>query len=686
MEGLLSFLGRLHPVILHLPIGFMFLAFMMEVHSRWKQNTTFKSAITFSLFWGMIGSILAAGSGYLLSLNGGYEEELLFNHKYLGIGVAIVSIVLYFINVNHNKSENKFYLPVFSLTILAVLLTGHFGGSLTHGSDFLLSNSESKNSKPQIVDIENALVFDDLVFPIVEAKCVRCHSQTKTKGDLLMATKEGMITGGKTGPLFIAGDIKNSLMLQRIHLPIEEKEHMPPKGKKQLLVDEIEILSWWITEGADFNARVKELPKSESIQKSLQKFIAPADDFAGITVDRISDAELQKIKNKGIPIFRVDNESAFVEVDLSRKKDLDRSTLNMLKSIGKQTIGLHLESSNIQDKDLGILKRFPHLQKLYLQQTSITDEGIKHLKDLQYLNYLNIYGTAVTDKSFEIFNQLSRLKDLYLWQTEVTDAGVIEFKNSKPKTNVNVGIDESIFGDARLKPPLIIAEKDLFSDSLLVELKTNFKNVNLHYSTDGTDPDSTSLLYDTLFVLTETTQLKVISIKDGWTSSEVNSRQFARVKYTPENITLATAPNDRYKANGAKSLIDLEKGSATFTDGNWIGYEKEHVVATLDLGKSNLISSVTVGALESPGSYIFFPKGIQIDLSENGKKYRQVVSKRYPTATENSPTKLANYTESFDEQTARFVRVKVESNLVNPEWHPAPGAPCWVFIDEISVE
>ena len=31
-------------------------------------------------------------------------------------------------------------------------------------------------------------------------------------------------------------------------------------------------------------------------------------------------------------------------------------------------------------------------------------------------------------------------------------------------------------------------------------------------------------------------------------------------------------------------------------------------------------------------------------------------------------------------------KIKVKSNLVNPSWHPAPGAPCWVFIDEIMVE
>ncbi len=686
MEGLLSILGRLHPLILHLPIGFLLLAFMMEIHNRWKKENTFNVAITFSLFWGMMGAIIAAGSGYGLSLQGGYDEGLLWNHKWLGIGVAAFSVLIYYLNKNQKADGSKLYISTFSLTILGLILTGHFGGSLTHGSDFLIADSNFKKQKNQIVDIENAIVFDDLVQPILNDKCVRCHSESKTKGDLLMTTQEGMLAGGKTGPLFIKSDVENSLLLQRIHLPLEEKEHMPPKGKQQLLDDEIAILSWWIREGADFDASVKELDKDDNMKAVLQKFITPSDDVADIQVSPLSEKDLEKIRAKGIPVYRIDNESSFVEVDLSRRKNLNKHTLKALKSIGKQIVGLHLESSSITDSDLAIVKRFPHLQKLFLQQTEITDAGIKQLKELKYLQYLNVYGTKVTDNSFSIFNELTRLKNLYLWQTEVTEEGVESFRRNKPKTIVNVGVDEHIFGDARLKAPLIIADKDLFTDTMSVELKTNFKNVNLYYTTDDSDPDSNSLKYDSLIVLTESTNLKVISIKEGWESSEIKTKQFARVKFLPKHITLAKPPSERYEAKGAKSLIDLEKGSTTFTDGNWIGYEKEHLTATLDLGKPEMVSSITVGALEAASSYIFFPKAIKVDLSENGANFKKVAHSIYPTSSENAPTEIKNFNASFDTQRARYVRVKVESNLVNPDWHPAPGAPCWLFVDEISVE
>jgi len=679
----LSYLGKFHPIVLHLPIGFLLLAFMMELHDRWKQTKTFQPAIGFALFWGMVGAIFAAVSGYLLSLDGGYENQLLNNHQWLGFGVAILSAIVFFIHQKSINGNNSLYLPLFSLLTLLLTVTGHLGGSLTHGSDFLSPNSTKKKA---IVDIENAEIYRDLIQPILKDKCIRCHSASKTKGDLLMATIEGMKSGGKTGALFVAGDTEKSLMLNRIHLPIEEKEHMPPKGKQQLLADEVTLINWWIKEGANFKAKVKEVQKDDKITSILNKFMVPEDEVNDIKVAQLPATTLQKISKKGIPVYRVAKNSPFVEVDLSRKKGIDKNTLKALKPVAQQLISLNLAATDIQDSDLKQLTYFPHLQKLYLQQTNVSDQGIAEITKLDYLSYLNLYETKITDKSLPVLSKLKRLKKLYLWQTETTKAGIAQFVNQKPKTKVNSGIKEDIFGDARLKAPLIISEKDLFKDSLEVILKTNFKKVNLHYTLDGTTPDSTSQLYVEPILLNKTTNLKVIAQKEGWQTSEVASKQFANVKYTPVNIKLKQPPNDRYKGNGAESLIDLVKGSTTFTDGLWLGYEKQHLTVTMNLGKEVPISGVTVGALEAPGSYIFFPKGMKVSLSKDGKKYKEVITKTYPTTTENMPTQIVNFTENFATQPAQFIKIKVESNLVNPDWHPAPGAPCWLFIDEISVE
>jgi len=282
---------------------------------------------------------------------------------------------------------------------------------------------------------------------------------------------------------------------------------------------------------------------------------------------------------------------------------------------------------------------------------------------------------------------LPRLKKLYLWQSATTSEGIAQLVSNKPRLTINTGVDKSIFGDAQLKPPLIASDKDLFQDSLEVALEMNFKNVNLYYTTDGTEPDSTSTLYTAPFSIGNTSKIKAIAHKKGWQTSAVAERQFVQAQYRPTTIRLNKAPNDRYKANGAPSLIDFQKGSTTFTDGNWLGYENTHFTATLDLGKQQAINGVTVSALEATGSYIFFPKGMEVSVSNDNKNFKSVLSKTYPTTQEPFSPELKNFTETFPApQHTRYVRVQVKSNLVNPDWHPAPGAPCWVFVDEILVQ
>ena len=98
------------------------------------------------------------------------------------------------------------------------------------------------------------------------------------------------------------------------------------------------------------------------------------------------------------------------------------------------------------------------------------------------------------------------------------------------------------------------------------------------------------------------------------------------------------------------------------------------------------MSTVSVSALEATGSYIFFPKQINIFVSKDGGNFKKVAEKSIPTTSKPEPSLIKNFALPFENQIARFIKVEVKSNLVNPSWHPAPGAPCWIFVDEILVE
>lgn len=90
-----QFFGRLHPLILHLPIGFLILAFILEWTGRVEKYKVLQPAVGFSLKLGMWSAIFAAISGYILSLEGDYNEQLLDRHQWLGIATAIGAILVY---------------------------------------------------------------------------------------------------------------------------------------------------------------------------------------------------------------------------------------------------------------------------------------------------------------------------------------------------------------------------------------------------------------------------------------------------------------------------------------------------------------------------------------------------------------------------------------------------------------
>ena len=678
---MLDFFGRLHPIILHLPIGFLAIAFLMQLTKK----EVLRPAIGFTLKWGMIASIVAAASGYFLSQEGGYNDQILCWHKWSGIGTALLSVTAYFLFLK----KSRYYFPAFISVIITLLATGHFGGSLTHGSDFLWEPFQEKEARPVIVNADEAFVYQDLIKPIFNEKCNSCHNESKNKGDLLLTSEAYILKGGKTGASFIAGNVGNSLMFERIHMNPIEKKHMPPKGKKQLTEDEIKLLEWWVTAGAPFDKKVIEINTPDEIKTILSKILTPEKDqgVLALKIGPASENVINSLQEIGFEIHPIAQRSPFLEATFKKGKKLKKATLKKLKTVDEHLIHLDLSGTEMNDDMMAVIGHLPHLQKLSLQNTQITDEGLRHLKNLDYLEFLNLYGNKITDDGLKNITSLPRLHHIFLWQTNTTDLGVTALKNRMPFLNIEKGVNKDLFGDATLNPPLIIAEKDIFKDSLKVELKMDFKGSNIFYTVDGSQPDSNSIAYSGHpILLTTSSEIKAIAQKTGWNNSLPARKFFPRAKHEFKKVNISPSPNRKYKGKGAQTLYDLEKGSINFKDNKWLGFEKSHATIYLDFGEKKEISRITVGVMEDTGAYIFSPKGMEVSVSENGNKYRIVASSSYPTAAGPLPPEIKNISENFDTVEARHVKLKVMSNLYNPQWHPAPGAPCWIFLDEVLVE
>ncbi|MFK8102512.1 MAG: DUF2231 domain-containing protein [Saprospiraceae bacterium] len=677
-------IARFHPLFVHLPIGVLIFAALLEF-LKWKQKTNaFDATIPVALGFGLLSALFAGASGWLLSTEGGYDEQALWQHKWSGIGLIVLSALLYFAKVSKRSLFQKAYLPIFSFVLLLLGITGHFGGNLTHGSDYLFSSNP--DTAPTVVDLEQAAVFPTIVEPILKAKCMSCHNPGKAKGDLIMTTPQALLVGGKTGSLFDFEVPRQSELLRRVHLPLTDKKHMPPKGKIQLTQEETSLLLWWIENNACTDCLVETMKNRASVESILAKYQVQEGTLTSLDIESISVASLAELRAKGLKVNRLSAESNFLIVNLSNQKQIDPSAVKALKKVGENVVELNLANANFSDIFPTLLSAMPHLQKLQVQRTAIDETALESLEKMEYLSSLNVYGTNLTDEAVEKFKVLPALKKLYCWDTKMTTTGITTLQKAKPTLDINYALSEDLFGDSKLNPPTLVSTDRIFMDSMVIKFNTNVKNARFFYTLDGTEPDTTSLLAKDSFYLKESTSLKVIAVAKSWGKSPVTTADFLRANVKVKSAQLAKAPHSSYAGKGANSLIDLVNGTLAFGAGNWIGYQGENLTTTLRLEAVDSVKKVFVSSLAAPNSWIFFPKQIKVWTSMDGKQYDLKVTQNYSPPQATDQPAIQYFDLNFPPTMAKFVKVKVFSWLKNPTWHPAPGEACWIFVDEVLLQ
>jgi uncharacterized membrane protein len=276
------FFGRFHPVLLHLPIGLLVALAGLELFGllpRFRQATEARRPMLLML---VPAAIITVACGWLLSRGGGYDQETVDLHFYTGIGVAVLSVVLLWL-------QGRGRVMGYRLGLLATLgllsISSHNGGTLTHGKGYLtrhapepfrtwfgLEAGASASALPQGMS-PDAAVHAVFIQPILQRTCVGCHGPEKSKGGLRCDSLETLLTGGDTGPALVAGNGAESLLIQRIQLPLADDEHMPPEGKPQPTAEEILVLRWWIDSGASESVLLRDLERSEEVQAALASLV-----------------------------------------------------------------------------------------------------------------------------------------------------------------------------------------------------------------------------------------------------------------------------------------------------------------------------------------------------------------------------------------------------------------------------
>ena len=213
------------------------------------------------------------------------------------------------------------------------------------------------------------------------------------------------------------------------------------------------------------------------------------------------------------------------------------------------------------------------------------------------------------------------------------------------------------------------------------ELKSA-NSTGIKYTTDGSEPNVNSIVYEKPILVTSNQTIKAAYFEDGKIKSATIEQPFFITKSTGKKIALVHQPHENYGIGGSFTLVDGMKGNPSKFGRDWLGFWGKDMKATIDLGKAETISKISINTLSSEGSWIYYPKSIGILVSEDGKNYIPITI----VSSKEIYEKKGKIVVEFDKHKVQFVKVIAENNGIIADGKPGAGSNSWLFADEIMVE
>ena len=477
-------LGRLHPLVVHFPIGLAFSAAFVELVNIIRRRRD-ASPFAFTATGIAAGSaIVAAFFGWLnADYEGASQGTTLFLHRWLGV-ISAGGLSLVFLAGIVGRSGVRitaFNGYRWGLLICAVVVgvASHFGGEMVYGRGYLtkvifassgpvggVQGTEAagpvptvrttipgKTVKPEPRDAASSqaapsqavpspaapsedasrVVFRRDVLPILDARCVECHGPDKVKGDLRLDTEAAIFAGDPEWWTVVWGDPDHSLLLERILLPADDPDAMPPSGDR-LTAAEVKTIRTWIAEGGK-----EEKPESPSEEPPIPPVSEPADakadDPAKLAPAIVAAAD--RLRKRGVLAMRIAQNTSDWEVNASLvSPPFADDDLALLDGLQPVLVQASFNRSAITDAGIEGLVGFDLLNSLRLAQTEIGDGAVEWLLELEGIEVLNLYGTRLSDAGLSRLAGMPNLKRIYCADTAVTPAGVVEASKLNPDLEV----------------------------------------------------------------------------------------------------------------------------------------------------------------------------------------------------------------------------------------------------------
>lgn len=480
-DAWLNLVGRLHPLLVHFPIGLVLVAAAVELwRALRREDGPSPFALTAVWFAAVIG-IGTASSGWANAAYGGESTSLdLFLHRWGGVATVALLLAVALIGSWSARADHAKWCGAWRMGVLLaagmVAAVGHFGGNLVYGDGHVTkalwaairattgegsaaaggpagdaagtaggdgSGGEGGGAAGG-VQIEQApspaspgaagasrdaqaAAYEDMM-AVFEARCFECHGRGKSKAGIRLDAPEELVGKERKGRIIVkAGDPGASALLTVLTLPVDDELAMPPEGAR-LTAREIATVQAWIAAGAHGRGAAGAAGAAGAGATGQAGGSGPAGAAAASGGARASRPESPGVGARGaeLPMLSLDPATR-ASVDGGVARLAARGALAVPSAQGSAEIDVNatIAAPPFADADLDMLRDVaPALRELNLSRSAVTDGAAARIAAMPRLRHVRLDWTAAGDAMAAALAQCTAIESINFVGTQLGDDGL----------------------------------------------------------------------------------------------------------------------------------------------------------------------------------------------------------------------------------------------------------------------
>ncbi|MDQ2656345.1 MAG: chitobiase/beta-hexosaminidase C-terminal domain-containing protein [Bacteroidota bacterium] len=420
------------------------------------------------------------------------------------------------------------------------------------------------------------------------------------------------------------------------------------------------------------------------------KPVLPVSAPGGYDFPAADQSTLENLNSNYRVIRPVSKHEPALAVNIFNRNEYTSQSLEDLKAVRTQVVSLDVSNMPVSDGDLKYIGQLENLQRLNLNFTDVTGAGLTAFHSLTKLEHVSLAGTEVHYKEIgNILSGLKSLKSIALWETGLTKEELVALGRDFSGVDV-LGMPDGNTARIKLNPPRLKNTSRVFKDTLFLQLFHAVRDVDIRFTTDGTEPDSiSSMLFENNTLLTRTSSIRARAFKDGWQSSEATTLQVYRCAHPPDTAIVLSRMNRVHTANGANTFFDHQLGSFNANSpawaNNWGGFRGNDMELLLQYKDPVLAGSISLNLLIETENSIFPPATLEIWGGSSSADLRLMSRQetQLPDVYRKPYIQLLDC--EFEPRQVSFLKIVAKPVMKLPGWHKNKDRAALLLIDEILV-